>query len=69
MYSVIVPFTDLQDDNYKYKVGDAYPRKGYAPSSSRIKELSGDKNKLGKSLIVEVATVTRRSNKKKNNDD
>ena len=69
MYRVIVPFTDLQDDNYKYKVGDVYPRKGYTPSNNRIKELSGDKNKLGKSLIVEVATVTRRSNKKKNNDD
>lgn len=51
MYSVIEMFTDLQDSNYRYNVGDVYPRTGYKPSAKRIDELSGANNKRGKPLI------------------
>lgn len=48
---VVEVFTDLQDSNYHYKVGDEYPRTGYKPSAKRIDELSGISNKRGKPLI------------------
>ena len=51
-YSVIKHFTDLQDNNYKYREGSTYPREGYAPSAERIEELSTDKNRLKTPLIV-----------------
>lgn len=51
MYRVIEMFTDLQDSNYRYNVGDVYPRTGYKPSAKRIDELSGANNKRGKPLI------------------
>lgn len=51
MYRVIEVFTDLQDSNYHYNVGDEYPRTGYKPSTKRIDELSGKNNKRGKPLI------------------
>lgn len=54
-YIVINHFTDLQDNNRKYKEGDIYPRDGYEPSAERIDELSSDKNKLRKSLIIPEA--------------
>ena len=55
MFKVISAFADLQDDSFAYYVGDKYPRDGYAPTPERVKELSGDKNKLGKVLIEAVA--------------
>ena len=51
MYRVIEVFTDLQDSNYHYNVGDEYPRTGYKPSAKRIDELSGANNKRGKPVI------------------
>ena len=57
-YSVIKHFTDLQDNNYKYKEGDTYPRSGYAPSAERIEELSTDKNRLRTPLIVQEVVPT-----------
>lgn len=51
MYRVTEVFTDLQDSNYHYNVGDEYPRTGYKPSAKRIDELSGASNKRGKPLI------------------
>ncbi len=51
MYKVIVYFEDLQDKNYPYKVGDAYPRKGLKPTRDRIEELATDKNIRGIPLI------------------
>lgn len=51
MYRVVEMFTDLQDSNYRYNVGDVYPRTGYKPSTKRIDELSGANNKRGKPLI------------------
>lgn len=54
MYKVLERFTDLQDDNYKYEVGDEYPRLGLKPSLARIKELCSADNRRGKPVIEEV---------------
>ena len=54
MYRVIKAFTDLQDNNYAYNVGDEYPRKGLSVLPSRIKELASSKNRQGVPLIEEI---------------
>lgn len=51
MYEVIHYFTDLQDSEYPYNVGDTFPRNGLIVSEERIKELSGSNNKQHKPLI------------------
>lgn len=55
MYKVVKYFTDLQDNNYAYSVGDTYPRVGLQPTEKRYAELSGSSNKQGTPLI-EVVT-------------
>ena len=54
MYRVIKYFTDLQDNNHEYNVGDIYPHNKKKVSASRIKELSSDKNRQGIPLIEKV---------------
>ena len=54
MYKVIKHFTDMQDGNFAYQVGDEYPRKGMSVLPSRIKELAGKKNRQGCPLIEEI---------------
>lgn len=54
MYKAIEYFTDLQDSNHAYNVGDEYPRKGYKPTESRVAELSGSGNVRGRAVIAEV---------------
>lgn len=54
---VIKAFTDLLDDNYRYNVGDEYPRKGAETTDKRINELSSTNNKRRTPLIVEVVPV------------
>ena len=51
MYKVIHYFTDLQDFNHPYDVGDEFPRQGVSVTEERIKELSGSLNKQNKPLI------------------
>ena len=51
MYKVIHYFTDLQDFNHPYDVGDIYPRQGVSVTEERLKELSGSNNKQKKPLI------------------
>ncbi len=53
-YRVVSFFTDLQDNNYPYQVGDTYPRDGGSTSRKRIAELSGTENKQNKQLIEVV---------------
>lgn len=53
-YRVIKMFTDLQDKEYAYQVGDTYPREGLSPTDERIAELSGSRNKQGKPLIEAI---------------
>lgn len=54
MYKVIKFFTDLQDNNYPYNVGDIFPRNGLDVLPSRLKELAGKKNKQGEPLIEKI---------------
>ena len=63
MFRVVKLFTDLQDDNYKYEVGDEYPRLGLKPSLARIKELSGSDNRQGTPLIEEVEDLEPKNKK------
>lgn len=51
MYKVIKHFTDLQDKNYPYNVGDVYPREGHKVTEERLAELAGNENKQGVPLI------------------
>lgn len=54
MYRVIKHFTDLQDDNHPYEVGETFPREGLKVSGARIAELSGKENKQHCPLIEKV---------------
>ena len=65
MYKVIKPFTDLQDSNYKYDIGDIYPRKGLNVLQSRINELASNKNLQRIPLIEEIPEKAEEPKKKK----
>ena len=64
MYKVIKHFTDLQDNNFAYNVGDEFPRKGMSVLPSRIKELASDKNRQGCPLIEEIPDIEEKPEKK-----
>lgn len=64
MYKVIKSFTDMQDGNFAYQVGDEYPRKGMSVLQSRINELASDKNRQGVPLIAEIPEVEEKPKKK-----
>lgn len=55
MYKVIKHFTDLEDKNHPYNVGDSFPREGMEVTEERLLELSGSNNKQGVPLIEKVA--------------
>ena len=65
MYKVIKYFTDLQDNNYAYYVGDTFPRNGVNVDAGRVAELSSNKNLQGVPLIEEVVEKPKRTRKKK----
>ena len=54
MYRVIKFFTDLQDNNHAYNVGDIFPHNGMEVSEKRLLELSTDKNRRHMPLIEKV---------------
>ena len=68
MYKVIKSFTDLQDNNYAYYVGDTFPRNGVEAGAERVAELSSDKNLQGVPLIEEIAEKPKRTRKKKDEE-
>ena len=68
MYKVIKSFTDLQDNNYAYYVGDTFPHNGVEADAERIAELSSDKNLQGVPLIEEIAEKPKRTRKKKSEE-
>ena len=68
MYKVIKSFTDLQDNNYAYYVGDTFPHDGVEVGAERVAELASDKNRLGIPLIEEVAEKPKRVRKKKDEE-
>ena len=61
---MIKHFIDLQDNNYKYDVGDTYPRKGLNVLQSRINELASDKNLQKIPLIEEIPEAEEKPKKK-----
>ena len=65
MYKVIKYFTDLQDNNYAYYVGDTFPHNGVEVGAERIAELASDKNLQGVPLIEEIVEKPRRTRKQK----
>ena len=68
MYKVIESFTDLQNNNYVYYVGDTFPRNGVKAGAERVAELSSDKNLQGVPLIEEVVEKSKRTRKKKSEE-
>ena len=68
MYKVIKSFTDLQDNNYSYYVGDTFPHNGVEVGAERIAELASDKNRRGIPLIEEVEEKPKRTRKKKSEE-
>lgn len=50
-YRVLKYFTDLQDNNHAYHVGEQFPHAGLEVSNERLEELSTAKNKRGIPLI------------------
>ena len=61
MYKVIKFFTDLQDNDHPYNVGDAFPRKGVSVTEGRLAELAGSNNKQGKPLIEKVKEAPKKA--------
>ena len=64
MYKVKHFFTDLQDNNFAYNVGDIFPREGVTVTEDRLKELSCSDNKQGKPLIEKVEETPKKTAKK-----
>lgn len=64
MYKVAKHFTDLQDNNHAYNVGDEFPRKGLTVSEERLAELAGTENKRGVVLIEKVAEPAKKGTKR-----
>ena len=64
MFRVIKHFTDMQDGNFAYNVGDEFPRKGMSVLPSRINELASDKNRQGCPLIEEIPDIEEAPEKK-----
>lgn len=52
IYRVIKTFTDMQDGNHRYSVGDIFPRTGLSVTKKRLDELLTDKNRRGMPMIV-----------------
>lgn len=63
-YKVIEYFTDLQDDNHAYNVGDTFPRENLTVSDDRLTELSTKNNRQNKPLIERVQERTNYSDMK-----
>lgn len=54
-YEVIKYFTDLQDNDYEYNVGDIFPRDGLRVTDERLRELSTDENRQRVPLIKPIS--------------
>ena len=64
MYKVVKSFTDLQDNNHLYSVGDIFPRSGLAVTKDRLAELAGSDNRQGKPLIELIDEAKQEAPKK-----
>ena len=52
VYKVIKSFTDIQDKNHAYEVGDVFPHDGRVISPDRIRALTTNANRRGTPLIT-----------------
>lgn len=66
MYRVIKRFYDLKT-NHAYNVGDIFPHNG-VEDEQRVAELKSNNNRLGVSLIEEIAEKPKRAKKKTASD-
>lgn len=53
-YVVIEEFTDLQDNNRRYRTGDLFPRTGFEVNAERINSLSTNNNRRGFPVIKAI---------------
>lgn len=65
MWKVIKYFTDLQDNNFPYEVGDVFPRDGLTVTEERLAELAGKDNKQGVPLIKYIKPAAPKTAAKK----
>lgn len=56
---VLIAFTDGEDGNHVYNVGDQYPRTGLEPTDERIAYLASDRNRL-KAPVIEQPKVKKK---------
>ena len=52
VYKVIKSFTDIQDKNHAYEVGDVFPHDGRVVSPERLRALTTNANRRGTPLIA-----------------
>lgn len=64
-YKVIRYFTDLQDNDHPYNVGDTFPRDGLDVTVERAAELASRNNAQKTPLIVAVNTEPEKTNAKR----
>jgi hypothetical protein len=66
-YKVIHSFTDKQDDNRRYEVGEEFPKGNSKPTKKRLEELSSPHPTYKRAFIEEVEEkkTSSRSNKNK----
>lgn len=64
-YKVIRFFTDLQDNDWPYNVGDIFPRDGLDVTVERLAELAGRNNAQLTPLIMEVKAEPEKPTKTK----
>lgn len=57
---VLIAFTDDQDGNHVYNVGDQYPRAGLEPAEERVAYLASERNKLKAPVIEQPKEKKRR---------
>lgn len=69
MYEVIHFFTDLQDFEHPYNVGDKFPRDGMQVSNERLNELSGKNNRQKKPLIKKISEPEFEEREEKYNEE
>ena len=67
MYKVIKYFTDLQDSNREYNVGDKFPHVdcGYPVTEERLAELASDSNLQNTPLIQPVEEAPKKPTTKR----
>jgi hypothetical protein len=53
-YKVVNAFSDADDNNTRYKIGDEYPKGNFTPSEERIEELSSVHPKYKRVFIEAV---------------